>query len=78
MAASVFLAAAVHGLVARVLLADLAELLMLIGRQVRVGIEMILERLLDVEKFLPVMWVDFTLPSRSTNAKMVFCLRLPG
>jgi len=39
-------------LVAGVLLADLAELLMFIGHQVRAGVQVILERLLDVEKVL--------------------------
>ncbi len=44
-AACVFLAAMV-----RVLLTDLAELLMFIGHEVRAGIEVIFERFLDVGK----------------------------
>lgn len=50
--ARVFLAAVVDGFVAGILLADLAELLAFIGHQVRAGVQVLLERLLDVEEIL--------------------------
>jgi len=53
MAASVLLAPVVHGFVALVVLANLAELLVFVGDQVRASIQVIAERLFDVEEVLP-------------------------
>ena len=68
----------IDGLVARVLLTDIAKLLMLISMRFALVARWVLNAFLMLKKFLPVMWTDFTLPSRSTKAKIVFGLRLPG
>lgn len=51
-APSVFLTTVIDGFMARILLADLAELLMLVGHQIRAGIEVIAKRTLHASKVL--------------------------